>query len=158
MLTKRGLAPYLKLKTLSHNADLNPENQPWRQVQDVIDGKLDVAGVWGPFAGWLKKMKGEPMTSCNPSTCGRTSCPWSTSWPPACARPMRGSSTCSTWRWRHSKAEIEKILTDYGVPLVECSTCLVQGNLPSHGAYIKPPVDRIQIEARSGVARSGGDR
>ncbi len=26
------------------------------------------------------------------------------------------------------------------MPLVECSTCLVQGNIPAHGAYIKPPV------------------
>ena len=43
-----------------------------------------------------------------------------------------------------SKAEIEKILTDYGVPLVQCSTCLVQGNLPAHGAYIKPASTRVQ--------------
>jgi ankyrin repeat protein len=37
-----------------------------------------------------------------------------------------------------TNGEIEKILTDYGVPLVECSQCLVQGTLPSHGAYTKP--------------------
>src|SRR5690606_4622901 len=43
-----------------------------------------------------------------------------------------------------SKDEIEKILTDYGVPLVECSTCIVQGNLPAHGAYIKPPTMEFQ--------------
>ena len=66
------------------------------------------------------------------------------------------SSTCSTWRWRIPKAEIEKILTDYGVPLVQCSTCLVQGNLPSHGAYIKPASLEYKVEARSRLARSGG--
>ena len=59
---------------------------------------------------------------------------------------------------REPKDEIEKILTDYGVPLVQCSNCVVQGDLPSHGAYIKPPVDRIQVEARGRVARSGRDR
>ena len=34
------------------------------------------------------------------------------------------------------KDEIEKILRDYGVPLVQCSKCLVQGDLPAHGSYI----------------------
>jgi ankyrin repeat protein len=38
-----------------------------------------------------------------------------------------------------SKPEIAKILADYGVPLVQCSRCLIQGNLPSHGAYIEIP-------------------
>ena len=28
----------------------------------MIDGELDVAGVWGPFAGWFKTMKGAPLT------------------------------------------------------------------------------------------------
>ncbi len=37
------------------------------------------------------------------------------------------------------KPEIEKILNDYGVPLVQCSRCLVQGTLPSHGAYTVLP-------------------
>ena len=44
----------LVLQTQTHNADLVPENQPWYQVQQVVDGELDVAGVWGPFAGWVK--------------------------------------------------------------------------------------------------------
>jgi ankyrin repeat protein len=33
------------------------------------------------------------------------------------------------------KNEIEKILRDFGVPLVQCSRCLVQGDLPAHGSY-----------------------
>ena len=28
--------------------------------------------------------------------------------------------------------------TDYGVPLVKCSRCVVPGDLPSHGSYTKP--------------------
>ena len=35
------------------------------------------------------------------------------------------------------KDEIDKILADYGVPLVQCSDCVVAGDLPSHGAYDK---------------------
>ncbi len=50
------------MKTVTSDADLEPENQPGRQAQEVIDGKLDVVGIWGPFAGWLKTMKHEPIT------------------------------------------------------------------------------------------------
>ncbi len=34
--------------------------------------------------------------------------------------------------------EIEKILKDYGVPLVQCSKCVVAGDLPAHGSYTAP--------------------
>ena len=34
-----------------------------------------------------------------------------------------------------SADKIKAILDDFGVPLVQCSECLVQGNLPSHGSY-----------------------
>ena len=31
-------------------------------MQKVVNGDLDVAAVFGPFAGWVKTMKGEPIT------------------------------------------------------------------------------------------------
>jgi ankyrin repeat protein len=37
------------------------------------------------------------------------------------------------------KDEIKRILTDYGVPLVECAECTVSGDLPAHGAYKSAP-------------------
>lgn len=139
VMTKKGLAPYLKLKTLSHNADLKPENQPWRQVQEVLDGSLDVAGVWGPFAGWLKTMKGEPITVQAVNM-------WEDLVPMEYELAAGVRKTDARLKYlldlalEDSKADIEKILTDYGVPLVECSTCIVQGSLPAHGAYVTPPV------------------
>jgi ankyrin repeat protein len=33
--------------------------------------------------------------------------------------------------------EIAAILNDYGVPLVQCSDCVVSGDIPSHGSYDK---------------------
>ena len=47
----------VEIHYLSHDADLVPEHQPSYQVQQVIDGKLDVAAVWGPLAGYFKAMK-----------------------------------------------------------------------------------------------------
>lgn len=137
VMTKKGLAPYLKLKTLSHNADLHPENQPWRHVQEVLDGSLDIAAIWGPFAGWLKTMKGAPLT-IQPVNLWEDVVPMEYELAAGVRKTDAKLKYLLDLALEESKAEIEKILTDYGVPLVQCSTCLVQGNLPSHGAYVAP--------------------
>jgi quinoprotein dehydrogenase-associated probable ABC transporter substrate-binding protein len=137
VMTKKGLAPYLKLKTLSHNADLHPENQPWRHAQEVLDGSLDVAGMWGPFAGWLKTMKGEPIT-LQPVNLWEDVVPMEYELAAGVRKTDAKLKYLLDLALEDSKSEIEKILTDYGVPLVQCSSCIVQGNLPAHGAYTKP--------------------
>ena len=60
-LAARGIKEHLDVHIIVADADLRPEAQPWRQVQRVVDGELDVAAVWGPFAGWVKK-RGAPLT------------------------------------------------------------------------------------------------
>ena len=62
VLERRGVKKNLELHVISYDTDLVEQHQPWKQVQKVVDGELDVAAVWGPFAGWLAKMKGEPLT------------------------------------------------------------------------------------------------
>jgi quinoprotein dehydrogenase-associated probable ABC transporter substrate-binding protein len=47
---------------LSHNGDLVADNQPSHQVQQVIDGSLDVAAAWGPMAGYYKTVVHAPLT------------------------------------------------------------------------------------------------
>jgi quinoprotein dehydrogenase-associated probable ABC transporter substrate-binding protein len=141
VLTKAGLAPNLSLRTLSHNADLKPENQPWRQVQDVIDGRLDVAGVWGPFAGWLKTMKDEPLV-IQPVNLWEDVVPLEYDLAAGVRKTDARLKYMLEYALEESKDEIEKILREYGVPLVQCSTCLIQGDLPAHGAYTKPQ-DRV---------------
>jgi ankyrin repeat protein len=42
---------------------------------------------------------------------------------------------------------IQKILTDFGVPLVKCDTCLISGDLPSHGPY-KPAAPPVQDDSK----------
>ncbi|MDZ4211797.1 MAG: hypothetical protein U1C59_08790, partial [Methylotenera sp.] len=49
------------VRTIAHDADLRPERQPHMDVQLMIDGKLDVAAIWGPMAGWYKTMKNAPI-------------------------------------------------------------------------------------------------
>lgn len=135
-LAQRGIRNNVKLHVLSHNADLDPSMQPWRQVQDVLDGKLDVAAVWGPFAGWLTAMKHEPLV-VQPVNMDDDDVPLEFD----LAIGLRKIDWILKYKFdlalEAKKAEIDKILRDYGVPLVQCSRCIVPGDLPSHGIYTK---------------------
>ncbi|NOT69879.1 MAG: quinoprotein dehydrogenase-associated putative ABC transporter substrate-binding protein [Hyphomicrobium sp.] len=143
-LAKRGIRNNVSLHVLSHNADLNPENQPWIQVDKVIKGELDVAGVWGPFAGWQQKMKGAPIV-VQPVNMWEDEIPLEFD----LAIALRKIDWVLKYKFdlalEAKKTEIAKILQDYGVPLVQCSKCYVPGDLPSHGIYTKP------VEASDGA-------
>jgi quinoprotein dehydrogenase-associated probable ABC transporter substrate-binding protein len=138
-LAQRGIRENVTLHVVSHNSDLDPNAQPWRQVQDVIDGKLDVAAIWGPFAGWLKA-KGAPIV-VQPVNLDEDDVPLEFD----LAIGLRKIDWILKYKFdlalEAKKGEIEKILRDYGVPLVSCSRCIVAGNLPSHGIYTKPVDD-----------------
>ena len=137
-LVMRGIFANVELQTVSHNADLVPENQPWELVRKVVDGKLDIAAVWGPFAGWVKTMKGEPITIV-PVNLMEDRIPLEFS----LAIGVRKTDVLLKYMLElaldDKKVEIEKLLRDYGVPLVQCANCIVQGDLPSHGSYTDTP-------------------
>jgi quinoprotein dehydrogenase-associated probable ABC transporter substrate-binding protein len=149
-LAERGIRSNVELHVLSHNSDLDPEMQPWRQVQEVLDGKLDVAAVWGPFAGWLKTMKGQPLV-VQPVNLDEDDVPLEFD----LTIGLRKIDWILKYKFdlalEAKKAEIEKILREYGVPLVQCSRCFVPGDLPSHGIYTKP-VDDASNEAHIPIA------
>jgi quinoprotein dehydrogenase-associated probable ABC transporter substrate-binding protein len=134
-LAKRGIVDNVTLQVQSHDGDLVPEHQPWHIIQDVTDGKLDVAGVFGPFAGWRVTQKHEPLTIL-PVNLDDDTIPLEFD----LAIGVRKTDTFLKYMLEFAlddnKDEIEKILRDYGVPLVQCSKCLVQGDLPAHGSYI----------------------
>lgn len=136
-LAQRGIRENVTLHVVSHNADLDPATQPWRQVQDVIDGKLDVAAVWGPFAGWLKTTKKEPLV-VQPVNLDEDDVPLEFD----LAIGLRKIDWILKYKFdlalNAKRTEIERILRDYGVPLVQCSRCIVAGDLPSHGTYTRP--------------------
>jgi quinoprotein dehydrogenase-associated probable ABC transporter substrate-binding protein len=137
VLKRRGLSTNIVLHTVSRNGDLLPEQQPSHQVQQVIDGQLDVAAVWGPFTGWFKTMKGAPLTVL-PVNLMEDEVPLEFD----LALGVRPNNAVLKFALEYaleaSKTEIEKILRDYGVPLVQCSRCVVPGDLPAHGSYTKP--------------------
>jgi quinoprotein dehydrogenase-associated probable ABC transporter substrate-binding protein len=127
---------------LSHDADLVPEHQPGYQVQEMIDGKLDVVAAWGPFAGYYKAMKNAPII-VQPVNLMEDAVPMEFDM----ALAVRNSDKDLLAKLQQALLDrrdaIHSILTDFGVPLVQCDTCLISGDLPSHGPYkpVAAPVE-----------------
>lgn len=136
VLARYGIKNLASLAIITSDADLRPENQPWRQIEEVIKGKLDVAGVWGPFAGWLKTMKHEPIT-LQPVNLMEDQIPLEFS----LSIGVRNTDVVLKFMLDNAlkakSEEVGAILRDFGVPLVQCPDCIVSGDIPSHGSYDK---------------------
>lgn len=155
--------------TIAHDADTTLEHQPWRQVQQVVDGDLDVAAVWGPFAGWLAA-KGAAIT-IRPANLMDDEVPLEFD----LSIGLRNSDQILKYKFELAletrKADIEKVLRAYGVPLVQCSRCYVAGDLPAHGIYAKAigdageerdpakiaPDQKVTLERVTGWLADGAD-
>lgn len=148
-LAKRGIVENVELQLQTHDGDLVPENQPWYVVQRMLDGDLDVASVFGPFAGWVKTMKGEPVTVL-PINLDDDTTPLEFE----LALGVRPTDTFLKYlldfALEDHEEEVAAILKEYGVPLVQCSKCVVPGDLPAHGSYIK--LADQKFEARPDLA------
>jgi quinoprotein dehydrogenase-associated probable ABC transporter substrate-binding protein len=135
-LAQQGIKNLQSLAIVTPDADLRPENQPWRQLEKLVDGSLDVVGVWGPFAGWFQKVRGAPIT-LQPVNLMEDDIPLEFSLSIGVQNTDVVLKFVLDRALVEKKDEIEKILADYGVPLVQCSDCIAAGSLPSHGAYDK---------------------
>lgn len=136
-LAKRGIIDNVKLQLQTHDADLVPENQPWYVVQRMLNGEFDVAAVFGPFAGWVKTLKGEPITIL-PVNLMDDNVPMEFEMALGVRTTDAFLKYLLEFALEDHEEEVEKILRDYGVPLVQCSRCVVAGDLPAHGSYTAP--------------------
>jgi quinoprotein dehydrogenase-associated probable ABC transporter substrate-binding protein len=134
-LAKRGIINNVKLQTQTHDGDLVPENQPWYVIQRMLNGEFDVAAVFGPFAGWVKTMKDEPVTIL-PVNLDDDTVPLEFELGLGVRRTDAFLKYMLEFALEDNEEKVEQILTDYGVPLVQCSRCVVAGDLPAHGSYI----------------------
>jgi quinoprotein dehydrogenase-associated probable ABC transporter substrate-binding protein len=133
-LAKRGIVDNVALQTQTHDADLIVEHQPWWVVQKALNGELDVAAVWGPFAGWLTTMKNEPLT-IQPVNLEEDRVPLEFDLGIGVRKTDAFLKYMLEFALEDKAEEVAQILKDYGVPLVQCSKCIVPGDLPSHGSY-----------------------
>jgi quinoprotein dehydrogenase-associated probable ABC transporter substrate-binding protein len=119
---------------LSHDADTVATDEPVYQMQQVMDGQLDVAAVWGPFAGYYKVMKHAPLT-IQPVNLMEDTYPMEFDMTLAVRTQNRAFRDQIENAMKQQKDKIHAILVDFGVPLVKCDTCVIDGDLPSHGPY-----------------------
>ena len=138
------------VRTIAHDADLRPERQPHMDMQLMLDGKLDVAALWGPMAGWYKTMKKEPVTILPLNLLEHTT-PMEFSLAIGMRKNAKDLKARIEAVMLKEKDKIKKVYDDYGVPLVKCDECVVSGDLPSHGPY-KPIVRHAYVPAQSDVA------
>jgi quinoprotein dehydrogenase-associated probable ABC transporter substrate-binding protein len=137
-LSEHGVANNTVVHYLSHNADTDLENQPSYQVQQVIDGSLDIAAAWGPMAGYYQAVKHAPLI-IKPVNLMEDEIPMEFDMTLAVPRGRPDIKSAVQSALEQHKDEIHQILVDFGVPLVQCKDCLVSGDLPSHGPYAEPP-------------------
>lgn len=135
-LANHGAVANMQVFTVSPDGDLNIQHQPWWQAKQVVDGELDAAAIWGPFAGWLKS-QGAPLT-LTPTNLMDDVVPMEFE----IAIGVRKTDAVTKYAIENAlnkhRDEIEKILQSYGVPLVECAECLITGPIKAHGVYTRP--------------------
>jgi quinoprotein dehydrogenase-associated probable ABC transporter substrate-binding protein len=136
-LSEHGVVDNTVIHYLSHNADEQADNQPSYQLQQVIDGTLDVAAAWGPMAGYYKAALHAPLV-IKPVNLMENQVPMEFDMTLAVPRGRADIKSAVQAALAEHKDEIRQILVDYGVPLVKCDDCLVPGDLASHGPYIEP--------------------
>ena len=130
------------VRSISHDADLQPNRAPHMTVQQMIDGEFDVAAVWGPYAGWYKAKKNAPITVVPVNTMEHNM-PLEFGLSIGMRKNAKELKAAIETVMIREKDKIKKVLDDFGVPLVQCKECVVSGELPSHGAY-KPRIKTAQ--------------
>ncbi len=156
-LAEHGLKNQTVLHFISHDGDLVPEHQPSYQVQQVINRQLDVAAIWGPMAGYYKTIKQGPIV-LQPVNLAEHSVPMEFDMSVALRKRDTALKEQVEAVLRKERKAVQRILTRYGVPLVSCAECIVQGVLPSHGPYVahKPAnekaADKLAVAVPSGTA------
>jgi len=132
---------------LSHNADIVADSQPSYQVQQVIDGSLDVAAAWGPMAGYYKTVLHAPLAIL-PANLMEDQVPMEFDMTLAVPRGRPDIKAAVEAAVAEHGKDIRQILVDFGVPLIRCDECTVSGDLPSHGPY-KAPAPAVQTAAET---------
>jgi mxaJ protein len=102
---------------LFYDSRTHPEEYPGRALEDLLAGKLDVAIVWGPIAGYFAKKQAAALTLV-PLQGREGGIPFTF----AMSMGVRKGETEFKARLEEAlerqRAEILKILEDYGVPLL----------------------------------------
>jgi len=113
-LAKRGVVD----NVVGFDTFYSPKNPPNTIIDAVANGKVDVAIVWGPAAGYFAARERVPLEVV-PVPSGKTDLPFAFD---MSLGVRKGDEALKAQLERvldRKQAEIRKILTDYGVPLID---------------------------------------
>jgi len=136
-LRNHGIQHNTVVHYIFYDSRVHPEQHPAEQVEQVIQGTLDACAVWGPLAGYYVAKTGAPLDITPLNTMEET-VPLEYAMALAVPKGDKSLRDGLNRAMEGRKAEIKKILTEFGVPLVHCSECIVDGDLPAHQGPYKP--------------------
>ncbi len=131
---------------ISYDGARVPEHQPSYQVQRMIDGELDMVAIWGPFAGWYRTIKQQPIT-LQPANLMSTGEPLQFDMALGVRRGDRQLRDKLDTLLEANKDKIRAILDEYGVPLVQCDGCIISGDLVAKADTTPKPATEVATMA-----------
>jgi quinoprotein dehydrogenase-associated probable ABC transporter substrate-binding protein len=153
-LAQHGIKTNTVTHFISYDGDRVPQHQPSYQVQRMVDGQIDVVAIWGPFAGFYKTLKGAPIV-LQPVNLWDDHEPMEFDMSLAVRRGDVPLQQALDRLLVEKKDALRKILDEYGVPLVQCDSCVISGSLPAHGPYRERPQQQL-AGAEPGPEEQGG--
>lgn len=113
---------------LMFDPNYHPEDYPGRQIEDLIAGRIDVALVWGPLAGYFQKKRGAeslvlvPIEGAGAKEAGGKGAEKGLPFAFDISMGVRKADTELKARLEQAldrkQGEIKAILEDFGVPLL----------------------------------------
>jgi mxaJ protein len=113
-LARRGLLDHLTAYSLFFDPS-GDRDRPAKLLDDLVDGKVDVAIPWGPLAGYYAKKLNAPIEM--QALPDETGVPLSFSMGMGVKKGNRDLKTRLEAAIDHRQSEIQSVLEEYGVPL-----------------------------------------
>ena len=113
-LARRGIVN----NVVGYSTFYSQENRPSRIIEAVATGEIDVAIVWGPVAGYFAKKQGAALELV-PVPSGEGDLPFAFDISMGVRHGEKTLTAQLEGVLDRKRAEIRKILTDYGVPLMD---------------------------------------
>ena len=113
-LARRGIVK----NVAGYSTFYSQENRPSRIIEAVTSGEIDVAIVWGPVAGYFAKKQGSALELV-PVPSGEGDLPFAFDISMGVRHGEKALKAQLEGVLDRKRAEIRKILIDYGVPLMD---------------------------------------